>query len=739
MIARKKVTRRDFLKTGAGGAAGLVLSFHLPETEAAVSGAKTTDSTFAPNAYLQVRGDNTVTFWVTRSEMGQGVRTTLPMILADELEVEWSSIELQQAPTTPAFEGIRLRTSGSGSSAGTWPALRRAGATAREMLISAASQAWRVDRSTCRAERGEVLHRPSGRRLSYGELADAASKLPVPKDAPLKAPKDFRIVGRPMGRVDGPKIVRGEATYGLDVRLPNMRYAAIARCPYLGGKVVGWEDAKTKSVAGVQAVVPVRSGIAAGVAVVASSTWAALRGREVLQVRWDPGPHRNFSSEEFYRQLIDSFSRPGYKVRHEGDAPKVLAGASRRLQAVYQYPFQAHAPLEPMNCVADVRRERCEIWAPTQAPRTAQEMAAGMLGLERDAVKVNVTLLGGGFGRRLLADYAGEAVEVSRAIGAPVQVVWTRVDDTRYGFFQPAWAHQITCGMNEAGQPIAWLQKCVSSSLSVLGPPPGPSNPLHYAEDGSPWGAFDNPYNFPTMKVDYVDVESPVPTGPWRAVEYPPSVFARECFLDELAHALHRDPLQLRLELLEPGDSVKLSWETIDRARLKRVLEVAAEKSHWSKPLVHTGGRRWGRGLACNVYHGGSYIAQVAEISTGENGDVRVHRVVCVVDCGRVVNPLGLEGQMESGVVWGLSATLFGQIRFQDGGAVQTSYADFPVVRIRDMPVIETHFVPSPHPPGGFGEHPVPPLAPAVANAILAATGKRIRKLPILPNDLREV
>jgi isoquinoline 1-oxidoreductase beta subunit len=466
-----------------------------------------------------------------------------------------------------------------------------------------------------------------------------------------------------------------------------------------------------------------------------------MKGREALKIEWDAGQYHDFDSDKFLAQMESALSREqdGYFVRNDGDAVKALASAVKKLEATYEFPFQAHAPLETMNCVADVRADSCEIWAPTQCPEVVQSETATMLGLPPDSVKVHITLVGGGFGRRLFADYVPEAVEVSRAIGKPVQMVWTRSDDMRCGFFHPCDVEHIAGGLDAEGHPTAWLQRSVGSNLSMFGFPTDEQrkNPRLYFDDGSPWGSFDNPYNFPHLKADFIPMNSPVPTGPWRAVEYPPTVFARESFIDEMAHAAGQDPLEFRLRLLQPGDMLQAGGQKTDRGRLIRVLQVAAEKAGWGQPLSSTTDRMWGRGIACNVYSENCYIAQVAEVSVGrKTNDIRVHRVVCAADCGLVINPAGLEGQAESGIIWGLSATLHGKIDFKDGGAVQENFTDFEVIRMDEAPEIETHIVVSDHPPGGFGETAVPPIAPAVANAIFAAIGKRVRRLPITPEKL---
>ena len=735
-----RATRRSFLKTslktGAFAGTSLLLGFELPRSVAADG-----PVTFEPNAYISITPDNIVRLWITRSEMGQGVRTTLPMMLAEELSADWSQIEYVQAMPGGRFKGIRLRTSGSGSTVGTYDALRKAGATAREMLIAAAAERWRVDASSCRADQGSVVHLGTGRKLSYGNLVAAAARQRVPDNPPLTNPKDFRIIGKPLKRIDGHGIVTGQAVYGIDVHVPGMLYAVMARCPYVGGKVASFDATKSLSVPGVRHVVRIKSGLATGVAVVADYTWAAMKGRDALKVEWDPGPNANFDSDRFLTQMQDQLAQPeGYFVRDDGDARKALGSAAKKLEATYEFPFQAHAPLETMNCVANVRKDSCEIWAPTQCPEVVLSETAKMLALSEDSVKVHITLLGGGFGRRLIADYAHEAVEVSRAVGKPVQMLWTRSDDMRCGFFHPCDVEHIAGGLDLGGRPIAWVQRSIGSDLSVSHYPSEEQkkNPRGYFNDGLPWGSFDNPYNFPDLKADFIPLNSPVPTGPWRAVFYPPPVFARESFMDEMAHAAGQDPLEFRLHLLEPGNVLKVGDAVIDRSRLIRVLQVAAEKSEWKRPLAQTGDRLWGRGVACNVYSEDCFIAQVAEVSVARQAhDIRVHRIVCAVDCGIAVNPLGLEGQAESGITWGLSATLHGRIDFKNGAAVQENFQDFEVIRMDEAPEIETHIVVTDHPPGGFGETAVPPVAPAVANAIFSATGKRIRSLPITPEKLK--
>ena len=723
------LTRRTFLRRSAYAGAGLAIGIRVPSAEQVPS-----RRPFEPNAYIRVAPDNVVTLWVTRSEMGQGVRTNLPAALAEELEVELSQVRLEQAMPGARFKGIRLRTSGSGSSSGTFTALRKAGATAREMLIGAAAGTWGVDRGSCSAERGVVVHVPSGRHLTYGDLAERAARQPVPANPPLKSAKDFRLIGKGIKRVDGPAIVQGRAVYGLDSRQPGMLVAVLERCPIVGGRLQSYDGRKALAMPGVRHVVPIKSGICGGVAVVADHTWAAMKGREALTVAWDQGPAADFDSDRFIASMHTSWAIEGYPIRREGDASAALAGAPRTLEGVYAYPFEAHAPLETMNCAVDVRPESCEMWIPTQTPETAFDHAVQALGLPPESVRIHTTLMGGGFGRRLFVDYADEAVELSRAIGRPVQVVWTRTDDMRHGFFHPPSLERLRAGVTADGKITAWLHQSTGPDLSMFGLPTAQEmqDRQRYAKDESPWGAFDTFYNFPSLKVDYMPVACPVPTGAWRAVEYPSRVFGRESFLDEVAHAVGQDPLELRLELLRPGDVLVLGSQRIDRSRMIRVLELMREKVEWSKPPRARGDRLVGRGLATNIYSGESYMAQVAEVSVARDlTDLRVERIVCVVDCGFPINPDGLEGQVESAITWGLTAALHGKIDFRSGRVVQSAYGDFRVVRMNEMPAIETHIVPSEAAPGGFGEHAVPPVAPAVANAVFAATGKRLRQLPI--------
>jgi isoquinoline 1-oxidoreductase beta subunit len=745
-------SRRAFLRDSAQASAGLVVAFHLRGSGLALPVAGVPIETspqsgaapvFAPNAYIRIGVDNIVRLWATRSEMGQGVRTLLPMVLADELGADWEKIIIEQAGQEPRFKGIRLRTSGSGSAAGTWKPLRTAAATAREMLLNAAGQRWKVEPQSLHAEQSYVVHPPSGRRVSFGELAPAAARLPAPPKPKLKAATDLRLVGKPMKRGDGKAIVSGAACYGLDVRRPEMLYAVVARCPYLGGKLASVDPAAALQVSGVKQLVPVDSGFAAGVAVVATSTWAAIKGRDALQPVWDRGPSAGFDSDVLTRQMEAALEQPGFAIRHDGNAPGALSAAQNTMEALYEYPFQAHAPLETMNCTVEVGSGSCEIWVPTQAPEAAQKDAAQLLGIPEEAVKVNVTMLGGGFGRRLQTDYVAEAVEIAKTAGKPVQVIWTRDDDMRHGFFHPAKVERLRAALDAHGMPVAWYHKSAGPHLSLLGPSQEEKkNPRYFSDDGMLWGSFDNPYNIAEQWADFTLVESPVPTGPWRAVMYPSTVFARESFLDEIAHAAKIDPIDLRLRMLEPGDMLDLKATMINRTRLIAVLKLVAEKSGWSTRPQKTAGqeasRLRGRGVACNVYDGSCYVAQVAEVSVSKDlEDIKVHRFVSAIDCGLVLNPLGIEGQTESAIAWGMTAALGGAIHFKNGQAQERSYTDFKVVRMQQAPEVETYLLQGSDEPGGFGETAVPPVAPAIANAIFNATGRRLRRLPMTVERLQ--
>ena len=593
--------------------------------------------------------------------------------------------------------------------------MRKAGAMAREMLISAAALTWGVARSTCAAENGSVKHAASNRKLSYGELAQKASTLPIPTDVPLKQPKDYKIVGQRLPRVDSPSKVKGEAVFGIDFRLPGMKYAVLSRCPTIGGKVTGFDDKESKKIPGVSYVGKVSD---SAIAVVADSVWGAMEGRRILNVTWDDGPNKDLNTAAVSASLKKAASKKGASLYSAGDPAKA---AGRRISAEYELPFMAHAPMEPGNCTAHFQGTKCELWAPTQVPQDCRDSVAQAIGLESDQVKLNVTLMGGGFGRRLEHDYAVEAALVSKAANAPVKVIWTREDDMRFSTYRPASLHQLTAALDGSGYPVSLTHRLIAPSISGQKGQPGANGvDPDLPDEAGPV------YPVPNYSLEYVMAETAVPLGWMRSVYALQAAFALESFIDELAVAAGKDPLQYRLHLLAKDQDLPYFATTWHTARMRGVLQLAAEKSGWDKPLP--AGRYCG--IACFGCFA-SYMAEVVEISM-ENNQPRVHRVVAAVDCGQVVNPSILEQQIQGGIVYGLSNALRAKITIDKGRVVQGNFDDYAPLRMDETPVVEVYAVPSAETPTGIGEPSVPPVAPALCNAIYAATKKRIRALPIL-------
>ena len=701
------LSRREFVGAGIAAGAGLVIGFYLPH------GNRSRKESFSPNAYLRIAPDNKVTIVVARSEMGQGIRTALPMILAEELEADWKQIEIEQAGASTLFGD--QTTGGSASIRTTWDPMRKAGAIAREMLISAAALTWSVPRSACVAESGHIKHAASNRSLTFGELVDKAATLPIPSDVTLKQSKDYKIVGQRLARVDSPAKVKGEAVFGIDLRIPGMKYAVLSRCPVIGGKASGFDDKESKKISGVSYVGKIGD---SAVAVVADSVWSAMEGRRVLNVTWDEGQNKDLNTAGVMAALKQVASKKGVNLYSAGEPAKV---SGRHISTEYSLPFMAHAPMEPGNCTAHFEGTRCELWAPTQVPQDCRDSVATAIGLDPDQVKVNVTLMGGGFGRRLEHDYAVEAALVSKAINGPVKVLWTREDDMRSSTYRPASLHQLSATLDGSGLPVGLTHRIIAPSISGQKGQPVPNgvDPDLPDEAGPVYG-------IPNYLIEYVQTETPVPLGWMRSVYALQAAFALESFIDELAVAAGKDPLKYRLQLLAKDQDLTYFTTIWHTTRMRGVLQLAAEKAGWDKPLP--AGRY--RGVACFGCFA-SYMAEVVEI-TMENDQPRVHRVVAAVDCGQVVNPSILEQQIQGGIVYGLSNALRAKITIEKGRVVQGNFDDYAPLRMDETPAVEVYAVPSPEAPTGIGEPSVPPIAPALCNAMYAATKKRIRALPIL-------
>lgn len=701
MAGTQKVNRRSFLRAGAATAGGLLVGCYLPESSRLSAQART-DSKL--NAFVHVGSDDIVTLSIHKSEMGQGTVTSLSMLLAEELECDWKKIRTEFPGVEPAF-GPMMGTFGSLSIRTSWAPLRKAGATAREMLIAAAAQKWGVAKTQCRAENGVVINTATNDRLTFGSVAEAAAKIPVPDNVALKDYPQFRLIGTSPKRLDTPPKVDGTAAFGIDTRLPGMVYAVLARCPVFGGKVAGFDAAKAKAVPGVKDVVAISN----GVAVIADNTWSAMEGRRALTVQWDEGANANVSSASIHKMFADLAEKPGAVARKQGDVEAGLAGAAKKVEAVYEAPYLAHAAMEPLNCTAHVREDGCEIWASTQIQTAAREIAAKITGLPREKVQVHTLYLGGGFGRRGGSDYIGEAVEIAKAVKVPVKLTWSREDDMQHDTYRPAAYTRFAAGLDPEGWPVAFSSRIACPSFG------GQRNGVdHTAVEGT----VDMQYGIPNVLVDYHAADAGIPVSYWRSVGYSQNTFFVESFVDELAAAAGKDPLEYRRRLLEKSP------------RLLAALELAADKAGWGKPLP--AGRFRGVAVANNV---GSFNAQVAEVSI-DRGKLRVHRVVCAVDCGQVITPAGVVQQIHSGIVFGLTAALKGSITIDHGRVQQQNFHQYDMLRIDEMPVVDVHIVPSHNSPGGIGEASTPAIAPAVANAIFAATGKRIRRLPIRAEDL---
>jgi isoquinoline 1-oxidoreductase subunit beta len=706
--------RRGFLKAGAAVGGVLTLTVALPPMLRPAWAAAETSHGFAPNAFVRIDRQGAVTLVMPMVEMGQGVYTAQAMLLAEELEVGLDQVRLEHAPPNDALYAnslLHVQTTGlSASIRAFWTPLRQAGAVGRTLLVAAAAKRWGVDPTTCRAQHGVVSDATGSRHLGYGELADAAAALPVPApdSVALKDPKDFRLIGTPAKRLDTPHKVDGRAEFGIDTKLPGMRIAAIAISPVFGGKPKAVDEAAARAVKGVRQVVRIDD----AVAVVADHMGAAKKGLAAAAIQWDDGPNGAVSSADIIRQLEEASKQPGVAARNTGDTEKALGGAAKRIDAVYQVPFLAHAAMEPMNCTVHVQKDRCDLWLGTQAPTLTQAAVAEITGLPKDAVKVHNHLLGGGFGRRLDVDGSVRAVKVAQQVDGPVKVVWSREEDIQHDMYRPYYYDRLSAGLDAQGKPVAWTHRVSGSSVVARYLPPLFKNGLDF---DAVEGAAEPPYAFSNIHVDYVRVEPPgISTAFWRGVGSTHNVFVVESFIDELAAAAKQDPVAYRKALLGHNP------------RSLRALTLAAVKAGWGRPLP----ARRGRGVSVQFAFG-SYLSQIAEVEVATDGSVRVHRIVCAVDCGLAVNPDTIAAQIEGGTIFGLTAALHGAITLKDGRVEQGNFDSYPPMRIDEVPVIETHLVKSAEAPGGIGETATAAVAPAVTNAIFAVTGRRVRTLPI--------
>jgi isoquinoline 1-oxidoreductase beta subunit len=714
--ADTSLSRRSFLAASAAAGGGLVLSLSLPfgRSEAVAS------ESFAPNAFIRIGSDGQVVLTMPYVEMGQGTYTSIPMLIAEELEVSLKQVRLEHAPPNEKLYANPLlgvqATGNSNAMRGGWKPLREAGATARMMLVAAAARRWKVDAKSCRAQEGEVIHEATGRRLKYGELAADAVQIPVPASVTLKRPEEFKLIGSTVRRLDAPGKVNGTAQYGIDARPPGVKIATLAQSPAFGGRVKTLDDTAARAVRGVRQIVRLDD----AVAVVADHMGAARKGLAALKIEWDDGSYASLTTGEIARELQEATLRSGAVAQNIGDADKALKGAVTKVEATYQVPFLAHAAMEPMNCTVHLRKDECEIWIGNQAVARVQAMAAKAAGLPPEKVIVHNHLIGGGFGRRLEADGAVCAVEIARHVDGPVKVVWTREEDIQHDMYRPYWVDRISAGLDEHGRPVAWQNRFAGSSVIARWLPPAFKDGL---DPDSTEGAIDLVYDLPNLHVEFVRVEpAGIPTGFWRSVGPSHNVFVTESFIDELATAARQDPVAWRRTLLGRTP------------RAMAVLDLAAEKAGWGRALP----KGSGRGVSLQSAFG-SYLALVAEVEVSREGNVRVRRVVCAMDCGIVVNPDTVLAQLQSGIIFGATAALHGEITLKNGRVEQTNFDTYQMLRMNESPTIEVHIVKSTEPPGGMGETGTSAIVPAIANAVFAATGKRLRKMPVDASALKQV
>jgi isoquinoline 1-oxidoreductase beta subunit len=717
---KSTITRRQFLKMTAGTGLGIAvaatpLGYRLLSAEEMK---KEEPFAFRPSVWLKISPDNAVTVVVNKSEMGQGVYTSLPMIVADELDADWKSVRMEVAPAGDAYKDPGWGTQATGGSSSIrhmHEPLRKAGAAAREMLLTAAAQEWGVPTAECAVALGRVRHLKGTRTLSYGNLSERAAKLPVPQTPVLKKDSQLRYIGTEITRLDMHDKVSGTAQFGIDSFVPGMLYATIARPPAYEADLVSFHKEAAQGVAGVRAVVPIHSGMA----VCADTIDAAWKGREALKPEWQNGRYSRLSTGWLEKEFLSRLDSNGVMVRNDGNVKTAIEQASKRLDVTYVLPYLSHATMEPMNCTAHVRADGCDIWASTQNQSGVLSLAAKLTGLKPDQISVHTAYLGGGFGRRYETDYVEEALLLSLSTGRPVKLVWKREEDMKNDFYRPANCSRIQGAIDGTGLAIAWSHKIVCPSIFARAYPSGFQKGI---DPAAVEGLKSMEYEIPNLAVEYVRIDTPVPVGFWRSVGSSHNAFTVESFIDELAHAANKDPLEFRLGLLK------------SHPRAQRVLQVAAEKAGWGKPLT----KGQARGIAYHLSFG-SYVAEVAEASMNrKDGTIRVHKVTCAVDCGSVVNPAIVSAQMMGGLIMGLSAALREQVEFADGGVKSENFGDYELLRMSEAPEVDVHIVKSGEKLGGIGEPGVPPIAPAVANAVFTATGARIRRLPMKPDTVLE-
>lgn len=710
------LSRRGFLRASVAAGGGLLIAFNLPLR---VAGAReAAPESFAPDGFIRIDRDGRVAFVVPQVEMGQGTFTSCPMLIAEELEVDLSQVQTEQAPPdgalyTNGLVGFQV-TGGSTSIRAFYEPLRKAGATAREMLIAAAAATWNVDPASCRAENGSVIHEATGQKLGYGALAEKAATMPVPENVPLKDPSAFKLIGTPARRLDTSSKVNGKTVYGIDAKVPGMKVATLAICPVFGGTLKSVDDSKALQIKDVLQVVQTSD----TVAVVATNTGAAKKGLAALEIAWDEGPNAKLTTADIVADMERASKADGVLVRHDGDVPKALDGAEQTLDAIYQVPFLAHTTMEPINCTVHVREDGCDIWVGTQVIGRAQAVAAELTGLPPEKVVVHNHMLGGGFGRRLEVDFIAKAVEIAKQVDGPVKLIWSREEDIQHDMYRPYFYDRLHAGLDADGMPVAWSHRICGSSIIARWASPA-------FKDGYDFdtvdGALEMPYEIPNVRLQYVRHEPPgIPTAFWRSVGPSHNIFVVESFIDECAAAAKKDPLDYRRTLLAKAP------------RALAVLELAAEKAGWGEPLPE----RSGRGIAVQTVFG-TFMAQVAEVEISKTGEVKVKRITCAVDCGVAINPNTIEAQVQSAIVYGLSAALFDEITLKDGRVQQSNFHDYRAPHINEMPEIDVHIIKSGEAPGGMGEPGTSALVPAVFNAVYAATGVRLRKPPLDADQLK--